>query len=262
MKPDFSTLLPLFSVVYFKDARDGSRARDGTESKVMQPILLGRADKADGYLLYSPFTKEFYVSSDCKINSGTSTATMFNLKYDGGLFLGLYDSSDVANGVEPYPPGTSITYSSHDGKEFAGTVTSAPLTGHDKDFPSSSSTPIRYSVRLSSGEIVVFSPEQLDLIMNSRFDHKPPNLPQWLHNDGKIMLFHNNVYLKGWLTYEESSGWEFQICKRNGDVRFRTPLPHLLTKHSTMIENKHLLPGWSNSVRQFVATAKLCLLGI
>lgn len=92
--------------------------------------------------------------------------------------------------------------------------------------------------------------------MNSRFDCKPPNLPQWLHNDAKVMIFHNNVYLKGWLAYDESSGWEFQIRRRNGEVRFKTPLPHLLTKHSTMIDNKHILPGWSNSVRQLVATAR------
>ena len=164
VKPDFSTLLPLFSVTYFKHDKDGARARDGTESKVMQGILLGRSSKADGYLIYSPFTKEFYVSSDCKLDVGSSTATMFNLKYDGGLFIGLYDSSDVSNGVEPYPPGTSIIYKGKDGNEYSGTVSSSPLSDCDKGFPSSSSTHARYSVRLSSGEIVVFSAEELDLI--------------------------------------------------------------------------------------------------
>ena len=149
VRPDFSTLLPLFSVAYFKHDRDGSRARDGTEAKGMQGILLDRSDKADGYLIYSPFTKEFYASSDCKIDSGSSTATMF-----GGLFVGLYDSSAVSDGVEPYPPGTSITYKDNDGAENTGTVTTAPLPDHDKGFPTSASTRARYSVRLSSGEIV------------------------------------------------------------------------------------------------------------
>ena len=130
----------------------------------MQGILLGRSSKADGYLIYSPFTKEFYVSSDCKLDVGSSTATMFDLKYDGGLFIGLYDSSDVSNGVEPYPPGTSIIYKGKDGNEYSGTVSSSPLSDCDKGFPSSSSTHARHSVRLSSGEIVVFSAEELDLI--------------------------------------------------------------------------------------------------
>lgn len=92
--------------------------------------------------------------------------------------------------------------------------------------------------------------------MNSRFDCKPPNLPQWLHHGAKAMIFHNNVYLKGWLSYDDKSGWKFQIRRRNGEVRFKTPLHHLLTKHSTMIDQKHILPGWSNSVRQLVATAR------
>ena len=163
VRPDFSTLLPLFSVVYFKHARDGSRARDGTEAKVMQGILMGRSDKADGYLIYSPFTKQFYVSSDCKIDTGSSTATMFNLKYNGGLFIGLYDSSDISNGVEPYPPGTSIIYTGKNGKDHTGTVTSFPLPDHEKGFPTSPSTRACYSVRLGSGEIVVFSGDELPL---------------------------------------------------------------------------------------------------
>ena len=71
------------------------------------------------------------------------------------------------------------------------------LTENDQAFPTSSSTRARYSVRLSSGEIVIFSAEELDLIMNSRFDCKPPNLPQWLHQDTKVMIYHNNIYLKG-----------------------------------------------------------------
>ena len=69
------------------------------------------------------------------------------------------------------------------------------------------------------------------------------------------MLYHNNVHLKGWISYDDKTGWEFQIRRRNGEVRFKTPLPHLLTQHTTMIDKKHLLPGWSNSTRQLIATA-------
>ena len=76
----------------------------------MQAILLGRSEKSDGYILNSPHTKEFYVASNCKIDSGKSTATCFNLLYDGGMFVGLYDLSTFANGTEAYPPGTNVIY--------------------------------------------------------------------------------------------------------------------------------------------------------
>ena len=56
--------------------------------------------------------------------------------------------------------------------------------------------------------------------------------------------------------YNEDSGWEFQIRKRNGDARWNLTLPNLLSHHSDMINNKVILPGWLNSVRQIVATAR------
>lgn len=48
----------------------------------------------------------------------------------------------------------------------------------------------------------------------------------------------------------------FEIRKRNGDVRLAIPLPNLLSKHTSMIREKILLPGWSYSVRQIAATAR------
>ena len=153
VKPDFSTLLPIFSTTYFRHKTDRTRIRDGTEAKVLQAILLGRAEEADGHLLYSPYTKEFYVSGDVKIDSGSCTASAFNLKYDGGLFLGLYDSSHVSNGTEPYPPGTSILCTLENSSPIPGTVTPSPLPDLDKGFPSPSSTSQKYSIKLHIGEL-------------------------------------------------------------------------------------------------------------
>ena len=180
VKSDFSTLLPIFSTTYFRHKNDGSRARDGTEAKVLQAILLGRAEQADGYLLYSPYTKEFYVSGDVKIDSGTCTASAFNLKYDGGLFRGLYDSSHVSNGTEPYPPGTILLYNVENDSPVPGTVTSSPLPDLDKGFPSSSSTSTKYSAKVHTGETVLLSAESMDLLMKARFDKTQNCLPQWL----------------------------------------------------------------------------------
>lgn len=256
MKPDYGTLVPLFSTAYFKHDRDRNRARDGSESKVLQAILVGRSHQADGYLLYSPYTREFYVSGDCKIDTGNHTATAFNLKYDGGMFLGIYDSSHIFNGTEPYPPGTTAIFTNIEGKLSTGTVTSCPLPEHDQGFPTSSCTKAKYSVKMTDGEIITLSPEALDLVMDSRHEISKSSLPQWLHHNAKIMLFHKNNFHKGWLFYDDETGWEFQIRKRNGDVRFSIKIPNILTHHSGMIETKTILPGWSNSVRQIVATAR------
>ena len=104
--------------------------------------------------------------------------------------------------------------------------------------------------------MVVLSPEAIDLPMDSRHGKSQSSLPQWLHHDVKVMLFHKNNYLKGWLTYDDDSGWEFQIRKRNGEVRWKNKLPNLLSQHSNLIDNKHILLGWSNSVRQIIATTR------
>ena len=221
VKPDYGTLFPLFALTYFKHMRYGQRARDGVEAKVLQSILLSRAENSDLYLLFSPFTQEFYVSGDCKIDSGNCTASAFNLKDDGGIFIGLYDSSHVSNETEPYPPGTNIIYSQDDGSQIHGTVTSAPLPDTGKAFPTSSSSTVKYSVKLRNGDTVLLTAESIDILMQARYDKSQSSLPKWLHNDAKIMLFHKHSYLKGWLSYNKSNddpGWEFQIRKRNGDI--------------------------------------------
>ena len=160
-------------MTYSRHLHDGTRDRDGIESRAMQSILLGRSEKADRYILYSPHTKEFYVSSECKIDQKSCSPTTFNLVYDVGLFFGLYDSTPVANGVEPYPPGTTVFRTNESGSKISGTVSSVPLPAAAKSIPDSSSTTNFYSVKMSTGETVLLSPDDRDLIMNTKIA-KPP----------------------------------------------------------------------------------------
>ena len=257
VRPDYSILVPIFAVTYFRHLRDGARSRDGMESRVMQSILLGRSERADGYILYSPHTKEFYVSSECKIDQRSCTPTTFNLIYDGGIFFGLYDSSPVAQGVEPYPPGTTVFRTAEDGSKIPGAVTSVPLPSSAKCLPDSTSTSNFYSVKMKNGETILLSPDDMDIIMNYKAGTKPPvKFPRWIHKDGKVMMFHNNNYLKGYLDHDDDKGWTFQIRKRNGDLRWELSLPNLLMDHMSFIQEGILLPGWSNSTRQIVAAAR------
>lgn len=92
IKPDLRTLFRLFSCGYFLHEKDGVRTRDGiSESKTLQGITLGRSRKADGMLFYNPATCQIYTSSDYTLDEGRSTPNAFNLRYDGGIFVGLYD---------------------------------------------------------------------------------------------------------------------------------------------------------------------------
>ena len=137
-KPKYSTLFRLFSTIYFKKDRDGSRDRDGVESKSMQGIALGRSEKTNGYIAYCPHTKQFYDTVDFKLDEGRDTATAFGLKYDGGLFFGLYDGPCIPQGTEPYPEGTPVVYKADNGTHTRGYVTSTPKSHRLREVPENS----------------------------------------------------------------------------------------------------------------------------
>jgi hypothetical protein len=84
VKPDYRIRFRLFSTVYFKVERDSAQARDGiVEARSKQGIAISQDRKLDGLLIYCPHSKKYFVSNSYKLNKGRSTATAFNLKYDG-----------------------------------------------------------------------------------------------------------------------------------------------------------------------------------
>jgi hypothetical protein len=131
VKPDYRVLFRLFSTVYFKVQRDGARDHDSiAEALSKQGIAIGRDRKSDGLLIYCPHSKKYFVSNSYKLDEGRSTATAFNLKYDGGIFIGLYDNSPISQGIEPYPEGTSVIVNN-----VRGTVISTPGIAIDRQVP-------------------------------------------------------------------------------------------------------------------------------
>jgi hypothetical protein len=120
-------------MVYWRIERDGARDRDGiAEALSKQGIVIGRDQKLDGLLIYCPHSKKYFVSNSYMINAGRSTANAFNLKYDGGIFIGLYDNSPTSQGMEPYPEGTSVKIDN-----VRGTVISVPSSVLDCQIPES-----------------------------------------------------------------------------------------------------------------------------
>ena len=78
--------------------------------------------------------------------------TMFNLQYDGGIFIGLYDGSSTATGVEPFPAGTVVTWPCKCGKkvmELSGTIILVPMNSTSPSC--AEDTASMYVVQFSNG---------------------------------------------------------------------------------------------------------------
>jgi hypothetical protein len=84
-------------------------------------------------ILYCPQNKQLYTSSDYKLDEGGHTPNTFNLKYDGGIFVSLYNHSSPNNSIEPFSEGTSVSFavrSPHDSNStitMRGTIISVPI---------------------------------------------------------------------------------------------------------------------------------------
>lgn len=99
----------------------------------MQCIALDDCRKSDGMIFYCPHNKQLYTSSDYKLAEGRNSPNTFNLKYDGGIFVSLYNHSSPNNSIEPFPEGTLVSFpvrSPHDSTStitMRGTVISVPI---------------------------------------------------------------------------------------------------------------------------------------
>ena len=107
------------STRYFKHLHDGTCAQDGCKAKSLQGIAIGWCKQSNGLLFYSPHSKEIYQSSDYKLGEGRCVPASFNLKYDGGLFVGLYNGSPNIR-TELFPEGAPIIWSCTHGMGTVG----------------------------------------------------------------------------------------------------------------------------------------------
>ncbi len=203
VKPDYRVLFRLFSTGYFCHEKDGTRKRDGiAEAKTMQGIAIGRCRKSDGMLFYCPHTREIYTSADYKLDEGASTATLFNLRYDGGIFVGLYNSGDKTQATEPYPEGTSIIWVTKIGSKkvrMRGTVISVPLPSDDTALPDNSHLEATYKIKWVDGCIYSVPPAMMDDIVDFPDLTKRHNFtfPAWLQTNQKVMYLRDGEYIKG-----------------------------------------------------------------
>jgi hypothetical protein len=107
----------------------------------MQGIALGRCRKSDGMIFYCPHNKQLYTSTDYKLDEGRITPITFNLHYNGGIFVGLYNHPSSKTTTEPYPEGTSVSFPSTSPTDpnttmtMRGTVISVPIHADSSQLP-------------------------------------------------------------------------------------------------------------------------------
>jgi hypothetical protein len=111
VKHNLRVLFRMFNNGLFCHLKDGTHHHSGiSDSKSMQGIAMGHCHKLDGMIFYCPRNKQLYTSSDCKLDEGQHTPNTFNLRYDGGIFLGLYNHTSNNSSIEPFPEGTSVSF--------------------------------------------------------------------------------------------------------------------------------------------------------
>ncbi len=252
VKPDLRVLFRMFSTGFFCHTSDGSHHHSGiAESKSMQGIALGRCRKSDGMLFYCPCSQRIYSSSDYKLDEGRNTPNLFNLRYDGGIFIGLYNSSSPSSTIEPYPEGTPVSYplksslSGGDPITMRGMVISVPISSPTAQLPLSDGDAPPYTIKLVDGSIHKVSPDFMDTIVSFPADKQGFTFPSWLGHSQKVMYLHNGTYLKGVMEWDlDNSTWHFSQCHRNGVEIFGITLPDFCQNFQKFIDDGTLIAGW------------------
>jgi hypothetical protein len=195
VKPDYRVLFRLFSVGYYKVYKEGERFCDGIgEAQSKQGIAIGRHHITNAMEFYCPHTKTIHVAADFTLDEARSTPNAFNLKYDGGIFFGLYDHSPAARGIEPYPEGTSVIVNS-----IPGTVILTPLTSSTQGIPDTDTDQF-YTIRLSDDNVMqIAAPEMFSILPVTTSQAPSLAIPAWISTNHKVLYLHDGQYLRGYL---------------------------------------------------------------
>jgi hypothetical protein len=145
-KPDLRVLFRLFSIGFFRHCVDSNRARTQFEAQTLTGIAIGRSADSNAMEFFHPITNAIYTSADYRLDSGQTTAATFpQLRYDGGLVLGLYISPSSTS--EPFPPHREV-FLLHEGVLVRGFFQDLPIPSADP------TTPTHYTVRLATVQLV------------------------------------------------------------------------------------------------------------
>jgi hypothetical protein len=246
-KPDGRIFFDLFSTGYFNKQRDGPTLRTTTQAHTLQGIAVGRCPKSNGLEFYNPSTRSIYTTADYRLDPGRHTINEFGLKYDGGIFVGLYsnNSSPVA---EPYPPGTRLRFQHPTKPLQSGTITAIPL---------GTATPLtpcddKYLITLDDGSTLSLTLDQLDPLIIPPPATPAPSpdslLPVWLQHGSKISYDKDGEYHKCQLIQSPTGMWRISMHKpRSKKELWGVDLPDFTSTYLQLIDNETILPGWQIS---------------
>jgi hypothetical protein len=171
---------------------------------------------------YCPQMKTIVPAADFTLDEACSTPLAFNLKYDGGLFFGLYDHSPASRGIKPYPEGTSIMVNS-----LPGMVIATPLAAFDQGILDSDADQF-YTIWLSDDSIMKFLAPEMPFILPADTPNSPPlSLPAWICSNHKVLYLHEGQYHHGFLHCTDTNTWHFKIRSHDGQVKQTIDLPDL-----------------------------------
>eukprot|EP00957_Ditylum_brightwellii_P185579 14128954-Ditylum_brightwellii.AAC.1 len=107
------------------------------------------------------------------LDESRHTATSFNLKYNGGMFIGLYSADKQSSSLpELYPLGTDILSCQSDDVRIRGSVIGIPIEEPSTKSPSLSIQ--HYTIRLVDGNIKQVSSPTMATITCNKI--KPPTI--------------------------------------------------------------------------------------
>ncbi len=148
---DERTWIPLFSICYFHQEKDGNMKCSKHQAHLMDGVIIGHSPTSNALLVYNPHNKQYYEPDSYRINSYRLPCSIYRgLKYDGDLFCSLYRNGNPPI-EELYPPGTRVECvdpTSH--MLLAGTVMDIPISDASPTANSSTSSPV-YTILFDNG---------------------------------------------------------------------------------------------------------------
>jgi hypothetical protein len=228
---DERTWIPLFSLRFFHNDKDGPAKCSKHQAHTMDGIVIGCSPTSNALLVYNPHNKQYYEPDCYCINPYRLPSSVYqDIKYDGGLFCTLL-CDDNPPMEEKYPPGTQV--------ERVDPLTKMLVAGTVMDIPfsvdiSAPDTDLSYTILFCNGSTSLVPLSEMADIIPSPLVHDINDvdsnflLPPLLQLNSKIAYEHDGQYHKGFLGIRDGIHcfmFKFHVnkCKEDWGV----PLPNL-----------------------------------
>jgi len=229
-KVDLRNIFPLFSVAYPK-----YKSKANTDAQSCKAILVGRSDHTHNLEFYHPPTKNIITTSTYQLDESMTAGPVFNLPFDGGLFINKYCEHNEKLRPPKFTPETTVYLQNINNSYIKAEIINIPTTQEGI-----------YTIQYDDGSIHQIHEKHLqvnDPNQDPSANDMPLNtFPSWAVNKAKCTLFLNemNQPSQGTLNINGNS-WEF----RPGHKHHNTPilLPHLDRNIRHLLQSCQLFRG-------------------